>query len=77
MGLDPAKDRHEPRHGATMAELVDLYVADMDARQGPNGKKLTTIKSDKSRIEAHIRPKLGKYRVATVSQDHIELAQQI
>ena len=44
MGVDPAQARHELRHGATMAELSDLYVADMEARRGPNGKKLTTIK---------------------------------
>ena len=44
-----------------MAELLDQYVADMQSGK-INGKKLSTIKSDKSRIETHIRPYLGKFR---------------
>jgi integrase len=72
LGEDPSAERYALRSGATMAELVDDFVADMDARRGQNGKKHTTIKSDKSRITNHIRPKLGKFRVATISQDQIE-----
>jgi hypothetical protein len=66
MGADPSKDRHELRSGATLAELVDDYLADMDAHK-LNGKKASTKKADRSRIENHIRPKLGKYRVATIT----------
>jgi integrase len=36
------------------------------------GKKFTTIKSDKSRIETHIRPRLGKFRVTAITQEQIE-----
>ena len=50
---------------------MDDYLADL-ASHKLNGKKATTIKSDKSRIENHIRPKLGKYRVAAISQAQIE-----
>jgi integrase len=71
-GDDPSKERHVLRSGATMAELVDDFITDMDARSGLNGKKHTTIKSDKSRIANHIQPKLGKFRVAAISQDQIE-----
>jgi integrase len=70
-GADPSKDRHELRSGATLAELVDDYLADMDAHK-LNGKKASTKKADRSRIENHIRPKLGKYRVATITQSQIE-----
>jgi integrase len=72
LGEDPANDRHALRSGATLAELVDDFVKDMDQRRGLNGEKNTTIKSDKSRIENHIKPKLGRYRVAAISQDQIE-----
>jgi integrase len=54
-----------------MAELIDQYLADMQSAK-INGKKSTTIRSDKSRIENHIRPKLGRYRVAAISSSQIE-----
>ena len=72
LGEDPANERYALRSGATMAELLDDFVTDMDARRGPNGKKNTTIKSDKSRIAAHIKPKLGRYRVTAITQPQVE-----
>jgi integrase len=73
MGQDPASERFALRSGATVAELwlCDDYVADMDAHK-LNGKKASTKKSDKSRIENHIRPRLGKARVAAITQSQIE-----
>jgi integrase len=71
LGQDPANERFALRSGATVAELLDQYLADMDARKF-NGKKDSTKKSDKSRIETHIRPKLGKLRVAAITQSQIE-----
>jgi integrase len=71
LGLDPAGERMALRGGATIAELCDDYVADMDSHK-LNGKKETTKKSDKSRIENHIRPRLGKLRVAAITQSQIE-----
>ena len=59
------------RSGATVSELVDDYLADI-ASHKLNGKKATTIKSDRSRIENHIRPRLGKFRVAAITQSQIE-----
>jgi integrase len=71
MGQDPASERFALRSGATVAELLDQYLADMDAHK-LNGKKASTKKSDKSRIENHIRPRLGKVRVAAITQAQIE-----
>jgi integrase len=71
LGQDPAGERYQLRSGATIAELVDDYLADMDAHK-LNGKKASTKRSDKSRIENHIRPKLGRYRVAAITQSQIE-----
>ena len=66
LGGDPSSERHEARHGLTVAELCDQYSA------RDNGKKPITIKSDKSRIKLHIKPKLGKLRVASITSEQIE-----
>jgi Arm DNA-binding domain/Phage integrase, N-terminal SAM-like domain len=71
LGQDPSAERFALRSGATVSELLDDYLADMDAHK-LNGKKASTKKSDKSRIETHIRPKLGRSRVAAITQAQIE-----
>jgi integrase len=71
VGKDPAGEKYAFRTGPTIAELLDDYLVDLAAHK-LNGKKATTIKSDKSRIENHIRPKLGKYRVVAITQSQIE-----
>jgi site-specific recombinase XerD len=71
LGGDPSAERHELRHGMTVAQLCDLYQADMQSGK-LNGKKASTISSDISRIKNHIVPDLGKYKVATISSDIIE-----
>ena len=50
----------------TVAELCDQYSA------RDNGKKAATITSDKSRIKLHIKPKLGRYRIASITSEQIE-----
>ena len=72
LGEDPARDRYALRSGATISELLDQYVADMQSGK-LNGKKFSTIKSDKSRIDTHIRPHLGKLKIAAITQDQIEI----
>jgi hypothetical protein len=37
-----------------------------------NGKKISTIKTDISRIETHIKPALGRRKVAGVTQEDVE-----
>jgi site-specific recombinase XerD len=54
-----------------MAELLDEYVADMQSGK-VNGKKTSTIYTDKNRITKHIAPRLGKVKVASVTQSQIE-----
>jgi hypothetical protein len=58
LGQDPAGDKMALRNGMTVAELCDQYSA------RDNGKKLGKIRSDNSRIKKHIKPKLGKMRIA-------------
>jgi integrase len=70
-GEDPSNERHALRSGATMGELMDDYVADMESHK-LNGKAASTKKSDRSRVEKHLKPKLGRYRVAVITQFQIE-----
>jgi integrase len=70
-GSDPAAEKYALRSGATMAELMDDFVADMEAHK-LNGKKASTINTIKSRIKHNIRPQLGKYRVAAVTQSQVQ-----
>ena len=71
LGNDPSGARTAVRNSPTMAEFLDEYVADMEAHR-ITGKKASTIKTDKSRIAMHIRPKLGKLKVASVTQEDLE-----
>jgi integrase len=71
LGEDPSDARKALRGAPTMAELIDEYVADM-CGQRVNGKKSSTIKSDLARINIHIKPKLGKLKVTSVTQNDIE-----
>jgi Phage integrase, N-terminal SAM-like domain len=66
LGQDPAGEKMALRSGLTIAELCDEYSA------RDNGKKPGTIRSDNSRIKQHIKPKMGKLKVAAVTNDHVE-----
>jgi integrase len=70
-GEDPSAEKHALRSGATMSELMDDYVADMESHK-LNGKAASTKKSDRSRVEKHLKPKLGKIRVTAIAQFQIE-----
>jgi hypothetical protein len=71
LGKDPAGARMSLRSAPTVDELCTDYEANMDAGR-INGKKTGTVKSDKSRIATHIRPKLGKLKLASVTREHVE-----
>lgn len=75
-GADPAADKRAKREAATVAELCDLYLADAKAgrlltRRGA-AKKPSTLLTDRSRIDRHIRPLLGTLKVAAVTPDDVE-----
>src|SRR4051812_41727001 len=57
-GGDPSADRHVAREALTVSDLADLYV-----RNGPSekpNKKASSWGADKSNIERHIKPLLGR-----------------
>jgi integrase len=71
VGKDPGVELKALRSAPTVEWLCDEYVSDMQSGK-VNGKKISTIKTDISRIETHIKPALGKRKVASVTQDDVE-----
>ena len=69
-GGDPSADRHKARHAATVAELCDLYLADAEGRV-----KASTLAMDRSRIETHVKPLVGRRSVASLTLEDIEKMQ--
>jgi len=75
-GADPAADKQAKRRAETVTELCDLYWSDAETgrlltrRKTP--KKTSTLLSDKGRIEKHVKPLLGRMRVAAVTREDVE-----
>jgi len=75
-GGDPAAEKKARRTAATVAELCDAYWADaesgnlMTRRRAP--KKASTLLSDKGRIDKHIRPLMGRMKVAAVTAADVQ-----
>ncbi|MGA8401141.1 MAG: integrase arm-type DNA-binding domain-containing protein, partial [Stellaceae bacterium] len=66
-GRDPARARKEGRRALTFGELMDLYLS-----EGVSHKKASTLKSDRGRLEHHVRPLLGKLRVDRIGRADVE-----
>ena len=64
-GEDPSAGRQEARRGLTVEQLADLYLAEGPAAK-PN-KKASSWKTDRSNIERHIVPQLGKRPIAALA----------
>jgi integrase len=73
-GKDPAGDKRARREAASVDDLCNDYLNAVEAghyltRTG-KPKKLSTVATDRSRIDAHIRPLLGRKLVTSLtSQD--------
>lgn len=66
-GGDPSADRHALRASTTVAELCDLYLADAKPRI-----KASTWVNDRSRIDAHVKPLIGRLTVQSITSADIE-----
>jgi integrase len=75
-GADPAAEKRARRKAATVAELCDLYLVDVEAgrllTRRKAAKKASTIATDKGRIERHIKPLLGNMKVAAVTREDVD-----
>src|SRR3954465_2815341 len=57
-GADPSAERHAARTSITVAELCDQYLAEAELKI-----KASTLAMDRSRIERHVKPLLGRRAV--------------
>jgi integrase len=78
-GTDPADKKRAIRDGATVGQVCDWYLCEAEAGR-ILGRKRTPIKSstlamDRSRIESHVRPLLGRRKVAALKLPDIEAMQ--
>jgi hypothetical protein len=72
-GEDPATQKLEARSDMTVNELCDVYFAQpiiITKRGTP--KKASSLKTDKSNIDRHVRPLLGPKRVGSLTRLDIE-----
>jgi integrase len=75
-GGDPSEDKQSKRKAATVSELCNLYLADAEAgrvlTRFRQPKKRGTLAIDRGRVDRHIKPLIGKLRVAAVTTTDIE-----
>lgn len=69
-GSDPSAERHAVRGAITVSELCDLYTADAKGRI-----KASTLAMDKSRIETHVKPLIGRLTIRSLTTTDIERMQ--
>lgn len=66
-GVDPVAEKRAASGAPTVAEICDWYLAKAQAGRilGRNGRpiKASTLALDKSRIETHVKPRIGNRRV--------------
>jgi integrase len=66
-GTDPARTRDEAKLDPTMNALFDEYLA-----EGCAGKKPSTLLRDRSRIDRHLRPLVGRLKLRNVTRATVE-----
>jgi integrase len=75
-GIDPAEEKRVANDTMTVTEVCDWYVKEAEAgrilgrRRRPI--KQTTLRMDRSRIESHIKPLLGKRQIKALKLGDIE-----
>ena len=78
-GVDPADEKPPEGDTTTIAEICDWYLTEAEAgrilgkRRRPI--KPSTLRMDRSRIEAHLKPLLGKRQIGALKLGDIEGAQ--
>ena len=74
--LDPAENKRTARRTQTVSELCDQYLADAEAgrllTRRKTAKKASTLAIDRGRIARHIKPLIGRLKVAAVTPEDID-----
>jgi len=71
-GKDPSAERRTERNAQTVAELCDQYLESREAMVAAGTFKASTLAMDKSRIERHVKPLIGKKHVKALTARDIE-----
>ena len=74
-GADPAEDGQQRRKAPTVSEICDWYLEEAESGRllGRRNRpiKKSTLYSDRSRIERHIKPLLGSRKVSSLDAGEI------
>lgn len=78
-GDDPADVQREERHGLTVGALCDWYLTEAEAGRLLGRKhvpiKASSLAMDRSRIESHIRPLIGRRKISNLRLPDVEKMQ--
>ena len=69
-GADPSADRHAACQVITVGELCDRYLGDVAGRIKPS-----TLAMDRSPIERHVKPLIGRRIVSDIALQDVEWLQ--
>jgi len=78
-GADPSAERKAARTAQTVSEVCDWYLGEAESGSllGRGGRRIkaSTLAMDKSRIETHVKPLIGRRTVNSLVQADIERLQ--
>jgi integrase len=79
-GADPSAERHASRKGQTVAQVCEWFLREAEAGgilgRGNRPIKASTLAMDRSRIDSHVKPLLGSYKVSSLRPEDIEKFQK-
>ena len=78
-GLDPAEEKKQAKAGLTVGAVCDWYLTEAEAGRLLGRKRLpikaSTLYMDRSRVETHIRPLIGRRPVSALTLSEVERMQ--
>jgi integrase len=84
-GSDPSSERHQRRAALSVAEICDEYLAAAEkkratlkgqAKRKRGFPKLSTIAMDRSRVERHVKPLIGRISIKALTKADLEKLQE-
>ncbi len=79
-GADPSGDRHSVRAALSVAEICDWYLSAAEKGEilGRRGERIkaSTLAMDRSRIETHVKPLIGRIKADSLTDSDIARLQR-
>lgn len=78
-GVNPAEVKDYESKDITVSALCDMYLAEAPTlllKRKNRPKKASTIAIDRSNIESHIKPLIGKRQIRSITKNDVERMQQ-